>query len=71
MSNYKALISKKGEILSLSEEGPDCDNIKMDMAAGSKYPDAVFINASNNEEAERKVKEMLLKVEREHREEHH
>jgi hypothetical protein len=71
MSYYKALISKKGEILSLSEEGPDSNIPSMDIAAGSKYPDAIFVNASNNEEAEERVKEMLRKAEAEHREEHH
>jgi hypothetical protein len=71
MSNYKALISKKGEILSLSDEGPDCDKNSMDIAAGSKYPDAVFVNAADSQEAEEKVKEMLRKAEMEHREEHH
>lgn len=69
MSNYKALISKKGEILSLSEEGPDSNNTVMDIAADSKYPDAIFVNAANSEEAEEKVREMLRKAEAEHREE--
>lgn len=71
MSHYKALISKKGEILSLSEEGPDADKPSMDIATGSKYPDAIFVNAPNSEEAEEKVKEMLHKAAAEHKEEHH
>jgi hypothetical protein len=71
MSNYKALISKKGEILSLSEEGPDTDKTCMDIAAGSKYPDAIFVNASNSEEAEKMIKEMLIKAAAEHEQEHH
>ena len=71
MSHYKALISKKGEILSLSEEGPDSNNTAMDIPAGSKYPDAIFVNATNSEEAEKKVKEMLHKAAAEHKEEHH
>lgn len=70
MSYYKALISKRGEILSLSEEGPDADQPSMDIAAGSKYPDVIFVNAANNEEAEEKVKEMLRKAEAQHQEEH-
>lgn len=68
MSCYKALISKKGDILSLSEEGADSDKPCMDIAAGSKYPDAVFVNATDNIEAEQKVKEMLQRAEAEHQE---
>jgi hypothetical protein len=71
MSHYKALISKKGEILSLSEEGPDADKTSIDMAAGSKYPDAIFVNASSSREAEEQVKEILRKAEAEHKEESH
>jgi hypothetical protein len=72
MSCYKALISKKGEILSLAEEGEDTDKPCMDIAAGSKYPDAVFVNAPDSNEAERKVMELLRKAEREHHaHEHH
>lgn len=72
MSQYKALISKKGEILSLSEEGQGSDDTTMDIAAGSKYPDAIFVHAATIEEAEGKVKEMLRKAEWEHerKEEH-
>ncbi len=69
MSYYKALISKRGEILSLLEEGPDSDNASADIAAGSKYPDVIFVNADNIGEAEGKVKELLRKAEREYREE--
>lgn len=72
MSCYKALISKKGEILSLALEGEDTNKSCMDVAAGSKYPDAVFVNASDSDEAEKKVMEMLRKAEAAHREhEHH
>lgn len=70
MSNYKALISKNGEILSLSEEGPDADNATMDITAGSKYPDVIFVNAADNQEAQEKVKDMLRKAAAEYKEEH-
>lgn len=66
MSCYKALISKKGEILSLSEQGEDSDKPCMDVATGSQYPDAVFVNATGSDEAEQKVQSMLRKAEEQH-----
>jgi hypothetical protein len=66
MSCYKALISKKGEILSLSDEGEDTDKPCMDIAPGSKYPDVIFVNASDATEAEKRVLEKIREAELRH-----
>ena len=67
MPYYKALISKRGEILSLSEEQePDPEPSSVDMAAGSKYPDVIFITAAGYDEATEKVNEILRQAERAH-----
>lgn len=60
MSSFKALISKSGSILSITEEEMETTtDPRIDVASGSKYPDTIIVTAKNKEEAEMKVQLVL------------
>lgn len=60
MHTFKALISKQGGILSLTEETTEiADNFKVNTAPGSKYPDTVFVKAEDKSAAEAAISKIL------------